>query len=317
MKETLGQGVAYVHEGLSPSDHRLVEQLYDSGAIQVAVVTRSLCWGITMAAHLVIVMDTQLYNGKIHAYEDYPVTDVLQMIGFANRPQEDDDAKCVLMCQTSKKDFFKKFLNEPLPVESHLDHRLHDHFNAEIVTKTIENKQDAVDYLTWTFIYRRLTQNPNYYNLQGVSHRHLSDHLSELVENTLSDLEQSKCISVEDEMDCLPLNLGMIAAYYYINYTTIELFSLSLNSKTKIRGLLEIISSAAEYEDVPVRHHEDAVLRQLANRLPNKPSGTGGNPVRYNDPHVKTNLLIQAHLSRIQLSAELQGDTELILSRVT
>lgn len=51
--------------------------------------------------------------------------------------------------------------------------------------------------------------------------RHLSDHLSELVENTLSDLEQSKCISVEDEMDTLPLNLGMIAAYYYINYTTI------------------------------------------------------------------------------------------------
>jgi hypothetical protein len=30
-----------------------------------------------------------------------------------------------------------------------------------------------------------------------------------------------QCISVEDEMDCLPLNLGMIAAYYYINYTTI------------------------------------------------------------------------------------------------
>lgn len=49
------------------------------------------------------------------------------------------------MCQSSKKDFFKKFLYEPLPVESHLDHCLHDHFNAEIVTKTIENKQDAID----------------------------------------------------------------------------------------------------------------------------------------------------------------------------
>lgn len=77
-------------------------------------------------------------------------------------------------------------------------------------------------------------------------------------------------------MDTLPLNLGMIAAYYYINYTTIELFSLSLNNKTKIRGLLEIISSAAEYEDVVVRHHEEGILRNLSSRLPNKLTGANG-----------------------------------------
>lgn len=111
--------------------------------------------------------------------------------------------------------------------------------------------------------------------------RHLSDHLSELVENTLSELEQSKCISVEDEMDTLPLNLGMIAAYYYINYTTIELFSLSLNSKTKIRGLLEIISSAAEYQGIVVRHHEESILRSLSQRLPNKVSGPNGTSPKY------------------------------------
>lgn len=171
LKETLSQGVAYVHEGLTSSDHKLVEQLFDSGAVQIACVTRDLSWGLNISAHLVIIMDTQFYNGKNHSYEDYPITDVLQMVGRANRPLEDNDAKCILMCQTSKKDFFKKFLNESLPIESHLDHRMHDHFNAEIVTKTIENKQDAVDYLTWTFLYRRLTQNPNYYNLQGVTHR--------------------------------------------------------------------------------------------------------------------------------------------------
>ncbi len=45
----------------------------------------------------------------------------------------------------------------------------------------------------------------------------------------------------------------MIAAYYYINYTTIELFSMSLNNKTKIRGLIEIVAAAAEFEDLQVR----------------------------------------------------------------
>ncbi|CAH8493771.1 unnamed protein product [Schistosoma turkestanicum] len=150
-----------------------------------------------------------------------PIVDLIEMLGHANRPTIDNDAKVVVLCQTGKKEFLKKFLHDPLPVESHLDHALHDHFNAEIVTKTIENKQDAVDYLTWTFLYQRMTQNPNYYNLQGVTHRHLSDHLSELVETTLNDLETSKCISIEDSIDLAPLNLGMISAYYYIQYNTI------------------------------------------------------------------------------------------------
>lgn len=37
------------------------------GAVQVMVASRSLCWGMNIAAHLVIIMDTQYYNGKIHA----------------------------------------------------------------------------------------------------------------------------------------------------------------------------------------------------------------------------------------------------------
>lgn len=38
--------------------------------------------------------------------------------------------------------------------------------------------------------------------------------------------------------------------------------------------------------------------------------------MKYNDPHVKTNILIQAYLSRIQLSNELQYDLNKILTKV-
>ena len=41
-----------------------------------------------------------------------------------------------------------------------------------------------------------MLENPNYYNLHNTSHQHVSDHLSELVENTLSDLVNSKCIAI-------------------------------------------------------------------------------------------------------------------------
>ncbi|KAE8670625.1 SNRNP200 protein [Hibiscus syriacus] len=166
-----------------------------------------------------------------------------------------------------------------------------------------QNKQDAVDYLTWTFMYRRLTQNPNYYNLQGVSHRHLSDHLSELVENTLNDLEASKCITIEDDMDLSPLNLGMIASYYYISYTTIERFSSSLISKTKMKGLLEILASASEYANLPIRPGEEEVLRRLINHQ----RFSFENP-RFTDPHVKANALLQAHFSRQHVGGNLSLD---------
>jgi len=133
-------------------------------------------------------MGTQYYDAGGAGAADYPVTDLLQMMGRASRPGIDDAGVCLLLCHAPRKEYYNKFLFEPFPVESHLDHFLHDPMVAEIVTRTIETKQDAVDYITWSFYYRRLTQNPNYYNLTGVSHRHLSDALSELVETTLGDL---------------------------------------------------------------------------------------------------------------------------------
>ena len=51
-----------------------------------------------------------------------------------------------------------------------------------------------------------------------------------------------------------------------------------------------------------------SVLNIITSRLPNKLQSS-----KFNDPHVKANLLLQAHMSRMQLSAELQQDTEVNL----
>ena len=42
---------------------------------------------------------------------------------------------------------------------------------------------------------------------------------------------------------------------------------MSLTEKTKIRGLIEIVSNAAEFETLPMRHHEDDILRQLLQKV--------------------------------------------------
>lgn len=314
LKTCLTKGVGFYHQGMTDKERAVVENLFKIEAIQVVVVEFGLCWGLTMASHLAVIMGTQYYDGRDHRYVDCPITDIVQMMGRASRPLQDSSGTCVIFCQSSKKEFYKKFLYEPFPVESHLDHFLADHMNAEIITKRIENVQDAVDYLTWSFFYRRIAQNPNYYNLQAVSHRHLSDHLSELVEHTLDDLQQSKCIAMEtDDQDLSPLNLGMIAAYYYIKYTTVETFSNSLNKKSKLRGLLEILASASEFESIQVRHREDYALRKLAHHLPLKISDPG----TYNDANTKTNILLQAHFSRINLAAAVASDQQKVLPDAT
>ena len=46
-----------------------------------------------------------------------------------------------------------------VPVLS-LQNHLHDHINAEIAGGTICNRQNAVDYLSWTYFFRRLLKNP-------------------------------------------------------------------------------------------------------------------------------------------------------------
>ena len=62
--------------------------------VQVLVATAPMCWGMTVAAHLVVVMGTQYYDSSgATGGQDYPVTDLLQMMGRASRPDLDQSGR--------------------------------------------------------------------------------------------------------------------------------------------------------------------------------------------------------------------------------
>ena len=47
---------------------------------------------------------------------------------------------------------------------------------------------------------------------------------------------------------------------------TVEVYNLSLKERTKLKGLLEVVASSAEFEMIPIRRHEDVLLRRIYER---------------------------------------------------
>ena len=59
--------------------------------VQVITATAPMCWGMTLSASLVVVMGTQYYDASgATSGADYSVTDLLQIMGRASRPNVDD-----------------------------------------------------------------------------------------------------------------------------------------------------------------------------------------------------------------------------------
>eukprot|EP00541_Cyclophora_tenuis_P011319 CAMPEP_0116579046 /NCGR_PEP_ID=MMETSP0397-20121206/22045_1 /TAXON_ID=216820 /ORGANISM="Cyclophora tenuis, Strain ECT3854" /LENGTH=383 /DNA_ID=CAMNT_0004108505 /DNA_START=1 /DNA_END=1152 /DNA_ORIENTATION=- len=130
-----------------------------------------------------------------------------------------------------------------------------------------------------------------------------------MVETVLGDLEESKCCQMTDEGDVSPLNLGMIAAYYYISYTTIEMIASSVKERTKIRGVMEILAHASEFSSLPMRFGEEKGLKILARTLTYKLPSTS----EFHEWSTKALILLQCHFSRKPLSSDLRTDLSSIL----
>ncbi|KAI9887644.1 MAG: hypothetical protein M1823_000508 [Watsoniomyces obsoletus] len=306
LREALSFGIGLHHAGLVESDRQLSEELFANNKIQVLIATSTLAWGVNLPAHLVVIKGTQFFDAKIEGYKDADLTDVLQMLGRAGRPQFDSSGVARIFTQDAKKGFYKHFLHTGFPVESSLHNVLDDHLGAEISGQTIRTKQDALDYLTWTFFFRRLHKNPSFYGLEISTEEHntsaaqelASLYMIQLVDKSLTELEESKCIVIHSNGDVESTPLGKITSYYYLSHRTVRQLVRRAKRKPTFEDVLSWMCCASEYDELPVRHNEDLINAELSKNLPFKGESLN---LPMGDSHVKAFLLIQAFMSRIDL----------------
>ncbi|XP_054270395.1 activating signal cointegrator 1 complex subunit 3 [Macrosteles quadrilineatus] len=312
LKLTLAFGIGMHHAGLVERDRKTVEELFVNQKIQVLIATATLAWGVNFPAHLVVVKGTEYYDGKSRRYVDMPITDVLQMMGRAGRPQFDQEGVAVVLVHDMKKNFYKKFIYEPFPVESSLLTVLADHLNAEIVAGTIKTRQEALDYLTWTYFFRRLLRNPTYYGLESVEEFDINKFLSTLIEKSLATLEDAQCIMLNDDgRGVSTTSLGRIASFYYLSHETMLHLRQNLSGLLTQEELLKCLCHVHEYSQLPVRHNEDMLNGDLAKICP-----IAVDQMSLDSPHTKAHLLLQAHFSHLQLPCtDYYTDTKSVLDQ--
>mmetsp|Transcript_15719 Transcript_15719/g.29656 ORF Transcript_15719/g.29656 Transcript_15719/m.29656 type:complete len:2127 (-) Transcript_15719:145-6525(-) len=303
LRHTITYGIGLHHAGLSSIDRELVETMFLNGDIQVLVATATLAWGVNLPAHFVIVKGTEFFDGKSSRYVDYPVTDVLQMIGRAGRPQFDTKGVALVMVKAGKKNFYKRFLYHPFPVESCLMSRLTAILNAEIAIGTVTKVEDCVGYLDWTFLARRCRVNPSFYGAKSSDDDDIDNFLMNVVMRCVEDL--CECRSVIFDESSLALSttyLGIAASEQYLcpqtpfqmenglkkisniiktlhensvpgrdrdsNQGTDILRHASHLEEIVVAWILYVLSWTKEFSEFPVRHNEEHLNAELSKSLP-------------------------------------------------
>ena len=297
LKNSLIYGIGLHHAGLIENDRKIVENLFLNQKILILIATSTLAWGVNFPAHLVIIKGTEYRDPKTCQYVDMPITDILQMIGRAGRPQYDNEAIACLFVKQEKKNFYKKFLYEPFPLESSLHKMLYDHINAEISSGMLTDKKQCIDYIKWTYFFKRLVKNPTYYGLADAKNpKVLNDFINKLLEKVLHELHDAGCIKLLDNDGLESTYLGNYTSFYYMSHKTAKFYKDTLKANLSIVELISILTLADELSHVPVRHTEDEINKQMAQELPIKDP-----KFNYGKACTKGNLLIQAHLCRMEM----------------
>ncbi|RKO96183.1 P-loop containing nucleoside triphosphate hydrolase protein, partial [Caulochytrium protostelioides] len=228
LKDVLPYGFGIHHAGMTRADRTLVEDLFAQGSLQVLVCTATLAWGVNLPAHTVIIKGTQIYNPEKGCWVQLSPQDVLQMLGRAGRPQYDTSGDGIIITTHAELPFYLSLINVQLPIESQFYRRLVDNLNAEVVLGTIRSRQEAVDWLGYTYLYVRMLQNPSLYGISVDEREHdpyLVQWRTDLVDAAARTLHTHRLVRYDAAAGTLgSTELGRIASHYYVSHTTMAMY---------------------------------------------------------------------------------------------
>lgn len=316
LKLSLPFGIGCHHAGLSMNDRDICFKLFECKKIQILIATSTIAWGVNTPAHLVIIKGTEFFDAKIEKYREYNLVDVLQMMGRSGRVNHDTEGKAIVMCKESKKAYYKHFLHIGFPVESSLDKVLDDHLGAEIVNGTVSVKQDCMDFLKYTFLFRRIFHNPSFYGItEDTSIAAINQHLSFMIDRSLNELLESKSIVIQGD-HLYPTVFLEISSYYYISHKTIRFLVNNISAEAVFKDCLYWLSMAVEYDELPVRHNEEYLNVEISEQVEYSAESIFDRNLPLWDPHIKVFLLLQAYFKKLELPiADYYQDTLTVLDQ--
>lgn len=221
LRDLIASGVAFHHGGLASEDRTTIEKGFLEGDISVICCTSTLAVGVNLPCHLVIIKNTMSWSQS--GLQEYSDLDMMQMLGRAGRPQFDDSAVAVIMTRQTKVRRYETLVTGEEILESKLHRNLIEHVNAEIVLGTIRDLDSARKWLTGTFLYVRLQQNPAYYKLEGSCvGQNIQEQVDDICFRDILLLKNHGLATGEDSFQCT--EFGNAMARYYVHFETMKVF---------------------------------------------------------------------------------------------
>lgn len=305
LKELLQFGFGIHHAGMSKTDRSRVEELFRERHIKILVSTATLAWGVNLPAHTVIVKGTQVYRPDKGRFMDLDSLDITQMLGRAGRPQYDHEGEGIVLTDQASVFFYMSLMNEQLPVESQLIARLPEFINAECVLGNIGSTQDAIRWLSETFLATRMhsvldQKNKDHMSLYGIEPEaeftdpDLTKHMLNFVYSAGCILDDHGLIAFDRRTGLMQsTELGRIASHYNCSSNTIKTFYDLLQPNSCDLELFRIFSLADEFKHVVLRNDETIDLQVLMNEVPYPIDDKYANPSAN-----KVNALLQVYVYR-------------------